>query len=270
MPNVSPGGRSTCRWLCPSESSFNSWQRPPTVVPSLSPFPSRSQTPRRGQIPLRTTQLTNKVPSAALALFLRNTRPYLLPLLRRSHPTPVGRAFSSGRDEIPFRSPAGPGAGNGESSGKGRFKDEGITAFFTVDNHTPSPRFDIEPRKELEEDEDGFDYENANYGLARENSRMAQDIMVTFLGTSSGGGPTRSRNCSSLVVDMLGDGTLWSACFTRLNTLAHARNRHRISLISSPPTPPIMQWSIARKGRQGNLSCNLRNPRPRTGFGGAG
>jgi len=41
---------------------------------------------------------------------------------------------------------------------------------------------------------------------------MGQDIMVTFLGTSSGGGPTKTRNCSSLVVDILGDGTLWSAC----------------------------------------------------------
>ncbi|KAI0259442.1 beta-lactamase-like protein [Gloeopeniophorella convolvens] len=32
---------------------------------------------------------------------------------------------------------------------------------------------------------------------------------VTFLGTSSGGGPVESRNCSSLVVDAVGNGTLW-------------------------------------------------------------
>ncbi|EPQ60770.1 hypothetical protein GLOTRDRAFT_68700 [Gloeophyllum trabeum ATCC 11539] len=38
---------------------------------------------------------------------------------------------------------------------------------------------------------------------------MSQYINVTFLGTSSGGGPSESRNCSSLVVDMMGDGTLW-------------------------------------------------------------
>ncbi|EIN11267.1 hypothetical protein PUNSTDRAFT_98327 [Punctularia strigosozonata HHB-11173 SS5] len=38
---------------------------------------------------------------------------------------------------------------------------------------------------------------------------MAHTMSVTFLGTSSGGGPTVSRNCSSLVVDALGDGTLW-------------------------------------------------------------
>jgi ribonuclease Z len=34
-------------------------------------------------------------------------------------------------------------------------------------------------------------------------------MRITFLGTSSGGGPTQSRNCSSLVADVLGDGTLW-------------------------------------------------------------
>ncbi|KZT30434.1 hypothetical protein NEOLEDRAFT_1125983 [Neolentinus lepideus HHB14362 ss-1] len=38
---------------------------------------------------------------------------------------------------------------------------------------------------------------------------MSQYINVTFLGTSSGGGPSESRNCSSLVIDMLGDGSLW-------------------------------------------------------------
>ncbi|KAF9002025.1 beta-lactamase-like protein [Cyathus striatus] len=32
---------------------------------------------------------------------------------------------------------------------------------------------------------------------------------VTFLGTSSGGGPTEARNCSSLVLSLLGDGSLW-------------------------------------------------------------
>ncbi|KAF8906066.1 beta-lactamase-like protein, partial [Gymnopilus junonius] len=32
---------------------------------------------------------------------------------------------------------------------------------------------------------------------------------VTFLGTSSGGGPSESRNCSSLVCDILKDGSLW-------------------------------------------------------------
>ncbi|KAF9036768.1 beta-lactamase-like protein [Panaeolus papilionaceus] len=34
-------------------------------------------------------------------------------------------------------------------------------------------------------------------------------IWVTFLGTSSGGGPSDSRNCSSLVVDMVQDRSLW-------------------------------------------------------------
>lgn len=36
------------------------------------------------------------------------------------------------------------------------------------------------------------------------------NINLTFLGTASGGGPTETRNCSSLVVDALNDGTLWS------------------------------------------------------------
>jgi hypothetical protein len=65
--------------------------------------------------------------------------------------------------------------------------------------------------EEPEDGEDGFDFEGVDYGLTRKGPRMAHDITVTFLGTSSGGGPTRMRNCSSLVVDMLGDGTLWSA-----------------------------------------------------------
>ncbi|KAI0357292.1 hypothetical protein OH77DRAFT_1399539, partial [Trametes cingulata] len=38
---------------------------------------------------------------------------------------------------------------------------------------------------------------------------MSRNITVTFLGTTSGGGPTETRNCSSLVVEPLGDGSLW-------------------------------------------------------------
>ncbi|KAJ6547316.1 beta-lactamase-like protein [Mycena capillaripes] len=34
-------------------------------------------------------------------------------------------------------------------------------------------------------------------------------MTVTFLGTCSGGGPNESRNCSSLVLDCLRDGSLW-------------------------------------------------------------
>ncbi|KAI0357287.1 hypothetical protein OH77DRAFT_151898 [Trametes cingulata] len=39
--------------------------------------------------------------------------------------------------------------------------------------------------------------------------KMSRNITVTFLGTTSGGGPTETRNCSSLVVEPLGDGSLW-------------------------------------------------------------
>lgn len=42
---------------------------------------------------------------------------------------------------------------------------------------------------------------------------MSQWMTATFLGTSSGGGPTESRNCSSLVLDVVGDGSLWSIPF---------------------------------------------------------
>ncbi|KAI0357300.1 hypothetical protein OH77DRAFT_1422895, partial [Trametes cingulata] len=38
---------------------------------------------------------------------------------------------------------------------------------------------------------------------------MSRNITVTFLGTTSGGGPTETRNCSNLVVEPLGDGSLW-------------------------------------------------------------
>ncbi|KAG0705215.1 beta-lactamase-like protein [Suillus ampliporus] len=38
---------------------------------------------------------------------------------------------------------------------------------------------------------------------------MARNMYISFLGTSSGGGPSISRNCSSLVADVIGDGSLW-------------------------------------------------------------
>ncbi|KAI0749184.1 beta-lactamase-like protein [Daedaleopsis nitida] len=38
---------------------------------------------------------------------------------------------------------------------------------------------------------------------------MSHNIALTFVGTTSGGGPTETRNCSSLVVDALGNGSLW-------------------------------------------------------------
>ncbi|KAJ7098153.1 beta-lactamase-like protein [Mycena belliarum] len=40
-------------------------------------------------------------------------------------------------------------------------------------------------------------------------AQMARAMSVTFLGTCSGGGPNESRNCSSLVLDCLRDGSLW-------------------------------------------------------------
>ncbi|OBZ72797.1 Zinc phosphodiesterase ELAC protein 1 [Grifola frondosa] len=38
---------------------------------------------------------------------------------------------------------------------------------------------------------------------------MSHNITVTFLGTTSGGGPSETRNCSSLVIDPVPDGSLW-------------------------------------------------------------
>ncbi|KAF8212492.1 beta-lactamase-like protein [Mycena galopus ATCC 62051] len=38
---------------------------------------------------------------------------------------------------------------------------------------------------------------------------MSRAMTVTFLGTCSGGGPNESRNCSSLVLDCIGNGSLW-------------------------------------------------------------
>ncbi|KIO13252.1 hypothetical protein M404DRAFT_122698 [Pisolithus tinctorius Marx 270] len=38
---------------------------------------------------------------------------------------------------------------------------------------------------------------------------MARNMHVIFIGTSSGGGPSLSRNCSSIVADLIGDGSLW-------------------------------------------------------------
>ncbi|KAL4064314.1 hypothetical protein J3A83DRAFT_580545 [Scleroderma citrinum] len=36
---------------------------------------------------------------------------------------------------------------------------------------------------------------------------MARNMHIVFLGTSSGGGPSVSRNCSS--IDVIGNGSLW-------------------------------------------------------------
>ncbi|KAL5534910.1 hypothetical protein ACEPAF_3000 [Sanghuangporus sanghuang] len=38
---------------------------------------------------------------------------------------------------------------------------------------------------------------------------MSHTMAVTFLGTSSGGGPSDSRSCSSLALDIVGNGDLW-------------------------------------------------------------
>ncbi|ESK82937.1 hypothetical protein Moror_11829 [Moniliophthora roreri MCA 2997] len=38
---------------------------------------------------------------------------------------------------------------------------------------------------------------------------MNPALSVIFFGTSSGGGPSASRNCSSLIADVLGNGNLW-------------------------------------------------------------
>lgn len=54
-------------------------------------------------------------------------------------------------------------------------------------------------------------YLNADQFNKRKNEGLDTAKMeVTFLGTCSGGGPTESRNCSSLVLDMLSDYDLWS------------------------------------------------------------
>jgi hypothetical protein len=49
-----------------------------------------------------------------------------------------------------------------------------------------------------------------NFGRERGTASMSQWMSAFFLGTSSGGGPSESRNCSSLVLDIVGDGSLWS------------------------------------------------------------
>ena len=164
-----------------------------------------------------------------MALLFRNARPYLLPLLRGSRPTGalVGRAFSSGSNNVSFRSPASLGSRNDEASGKGRSLDGGTAASTTRYNDTDGVANAI--REELEDFEDGFGYEDADYAFAWGEAEMAQDIMVTFLGTSSGGGPTKTRNCSSLVVDMLGDGSLWSTFYPSNQPMSY-HIPHRLSL----------------------------------------
>ena len=63
-----------------------------------------------------------------------------------------------------------------------------------------------------------------NIRRERSTTSMSQWMSAIFLGTSSGGGPTESRNCSSLVLDIVGDGSLWSSylCSNR-NWLTYQR-----------------------------------------------
>ena len=65
---------------------------------------------------------------------------------------------------------------------------------------------------------------------------MSSNISLTFLGTTSGGGPTETRNCSSLVLDALGNGSLWSAC-----------------ALPSPPAPPSHSSSWATRQSDADL-----------------
>ena len=56
--------------------------------------------------------------------------------------------------------------------------------------------------------------DSANKGGTRPSGVAARDKMtrkmsVTFLGTSSGGGPVVNRNCSSIALDIAGSGSLW-------------------------------------------------------------
>ncbi|KZT64530.1 hypothetical protein DAEQUDRAFT_769650 [Daedalea quercina L-15889] len=74
---------------------------------------------------------------------------------------------------------------------------------------------------------------------------MSHDITVTFLGTASGGGPTETRNCSSLVVDALGDQSLWTdhtaGILTLLrNTLGIPKieERSHAGRATEPPSAP--------------------------------
>ncbi|KAI0319104.1 beta-lactamase-like protein [Amylostereum chailletii] len=62
---------------------------------------------------------------------------------------------------------------------------------------------------------------------------MSQWMNVTFLGTSSGGGPSDSRNCSSLVLDIVGDGSLWMV------DCAEGTLRQFLLQPSKPNTPAV-------------------------------
>ena len=71
---------------------------------------------------------------------------------------------------------------------------------------------------------------------------MSHNISIRFLGTTSGGGPTETRNCSSLVVDPFGgSGQLWSA----------------YPCSSDPyPHPRIRQGDLPSGDRGAKMSCD--------------
>ena len=62
---------------------------------------------------------------------------------------------------------------------------------------------------------------------------MTHRMSVTFLGTSSGGGPVDTRSCSSQALDIVGNGNLWCT--------------HSSHLIGYLPSDLFTQWLTVQR-----------------------
>jgi hypothetical protein len=84
-----------------------------------------------------------------------------------------------------------------------------------------------------------------NFGRERGTASMSQWMSAFFLGTSSGGGPSESRNCSSLVLDIVGDGSLWS---THSPHAQIAIDRLTSNLVVDGAEGTVRQFSLQPEG----------------------
>ena len=84
----------------------------------------------------------------------------------------------------------------------------------------------------------------------KEQEKMSHNMAITFLGTSSGGGPCDTRSCSSVALDLLGNGDLWCKPFEPFSVGQCSTDRRLISLVSGGlcrgHTPPVhaSAWTL--------------------------
>ncbi len=79
----------------------------------------------------------------------------------------------------------------------------------------------------------------------KSTANMTANITLTFLGTTSGGGPTETRNCSSLVLEPQANRDLWST--SSYSTRSHPRSFTASGRLCRGHRPPIRVAALPRR-----------------------